>query len=339
LGEAPGRNPADTARILVARTRRAVELNSGWEQAQLNLARTRDALAAAEEQRRQAQRALDAAVAATGAGTVDEAYGRIAAAREHTRHVAMQDAALSGLREHGDGRTRDVLLAEAAATPPDAMAAERDAAEAAATDAGARAEAAAIRLDKLQMEFDADGDAITAIAARAEHEAASAQYARRLEEQLVLQVAASMLAGAMAAVEQDAGGGLGSISDAFAAVTNGAYGLAAAEDSPDGAVLHAVEHRFPKERKELHQLSEGTRDQLYLALRLVALRDHCAVAAPLPFIADDILQTFDDDRARAALHALADLSEHVQVIVLTHHEHVAHLAESLGPGRVQIQRL
>ena len=100
-----------------------------------------------------------------------------------------------------------------------------------------------------------------------------------------------------------------------------------------------MEHRHPGERKELHQLSEGTRDQLYLALRLVALREHCAAAAPLPFIADDVLQTFDDGRATAALRALVALSAHMQVIVLTHHRHVADLAEGLAPGCVSIQRL
>ncbi len=339
-GEAGAHDPATTARVLVARSRQAAALDSGWEQAQVNLGQSRKALAGAEEKLAQAQQALDAAIAAAGARTAEEADARIAAAREHTRHAAMRDAALSGLREHGDSLSRDALLTEATAVPPEAMAAERDAAEAAATDAGARAEAAAVGLDKLRLAFDADAEATAAIEARAEYEAAGALYARRLEEQLVLQVAAGMLARAMEAVEQDAGGGgVRSISEAFAAVTDGAYGVAVAEDSPDGAALHAIEHRFPGERKELHQLSEGTRDQLYLALRLVALREHCVAGAPLPFIADDILQTFDDSRARAALRALVDLSAQVQVIVLTHHQHVAQLAEGLAPGCVDIQRL
>jgi len=340
LDETGTHDPATTARVLVARSRQAAALDSGWEQAQVNLGQSRKALAGAEEKLAQAQQALDAAIAAAGARTAEEADARIAAAREHTRHAAMRDAALSGLREHGDGLSQDALLTEATAVPPEAMAAERDAAEAAATDAGARAEAAAVGLDKLRLAFDADAEATAAIEARAEYEAAGALYARRLEEQLVLQVAAGMLAHAMEAVEQNAGGGgVRSISEAFAAVTDGAYGIAVAEDSLDGASLHAIEHRFPEERKELHQLSEGTRDQLYLALRLVALRDHCVAGAPLPFIADDILQTFDDGRAKAALRALVDLSAQVQVIVLTHHQHVAQLAEGLAPGCVDIQRL
>ena len=340
LGEAVQPDPVMAARALIARRDRAAKLDSGWDQAQLSLDQRRTVLEAASERLCQAKQAMEAVIAAAGAETAAEADARIAAAREHIRHAAMRVAALSGLREHGDGLAHDALRAEAAAMPAEAMAGERDAAEAAVKDAGARAEAAAVQLDKLRIAFDEDAHRTAAIETRAEHEAAATLYARRLEEQLVLQVASSMLARAMAAVEQDAGdSGLKRISDAFAAVTDGAYGIATAEDSSDGAMLHAVEHRFPQERKELVQLSEGTRDQLYLALRIVALRDHCATATPLPFIADDILQTFDDDRAMAALRALVELSNDLQVIVLTHHEHIARLAEGLEPGCVAVQRL
>jgi uncharacterized protein YhaN len=110
------------------------------------------------------------------------------------------------------------------------------------------------------------------------------------------------------------------------------------DDEEDGA-LRAVELAYPNERKLLGQLSEGTRDQLYLALRMVALRDHAEAAEPMPFIADDVLQTFDDTRAAAALGALVGLSETLQVIVLTHHEHLATLAAALPEGRVNIHRL
>ena len=339
LGEPAGPDAAATARALVARWRRAEALDSGWEQARLTLRQSGEALDDAKRRLDAAQQDLDRVIAAAGATTAEEADARIAAAREHSRHAAMRDAALAGLREHGDGRAEEALREEANAVLPEAMAAERDAAEAAATDAGARAEAAAVSLDKLRTEFDAEAETTAAIEARAELEAASTLYARRLEDQLVLQVASGMLARAMAAVEGDAGGGLRSISEAFSAVTDGAYGIAAPEDGPDGTALHAVENRHPAERKELHQLSEGTRDQLYLALRMVALRDHCAAGPPLPFIADDILQTFDDGRAAAALRALVDLSAHVQVIVLTHHQHLARLAEGLAPGCVAVQRL
>src|SRR6266850_1876771 len=59
--------------------------------------------------------------------------------------------------------------------------------------------------------------------------------------------------------------------------------------------------------KRVAELSEGTRDQLFLALRLVMLQDYTQKAPALPFIADDLLQTFDDySRTAHALAALAD---------------------------------
>ena len=167
-----------------------------------------------------------------------------------------------------------------------------------------------------------------ATAASAQTAAAAAQ-SRLLEDYLLLSVASEMLSRALAKVEQSAGStGLQRISDAFATLTCGAYSIVGA-DVKGQMVLQAVEACFPREWKEIAQLSEGTRDQLYLALRLVAIEDFVAAGSKLPFIADDILQTFDDARARSALAALVALSQHVQVIVLTHHPHVVSLADGL----------
>ncbi len=56
-------------------------------------------------------------------------------------------------------------------------------------------------------------------------------------------------------------------------------------------------------------MSSGTRDQLYLALRLASL-EHQHESGPLPpFIVDDILINFDDARSAATLRVLAGLAE------------------------------
>ncbi len=69
-------------------------------------------------------------------------------------------------------------------------------------------------------------------------------------------------------------------------------------------------------------MSDGTRDQLYLALRLAALEMHMGQGHALPFIADDLFINYDDERSRAGLEALARLSEVTQVIFLSHHRHL-----------------
>jgi len=82
-----------------------------------------------------------------------------------------------------------------------------------------------------------------------------------------------------------------------------------------------------KEVVGVEGMSEGTADQLYLVLRLAGLEEYLEQNEPIPFIVDDILIKFDDDRAAAALKALAQLSTRTQVIFFTHHRHLVELAE------------
>jgi recombinational DNA repair ATPase RecF len=60
-------------------------------------------------------------------------------------------------------------------------------------------------------------------------------------------------------------------------------------------------------------MSDGTRDQLYLALRIAALEQQFRANGPMPVVADDLLINFDDRRAAAALRVLAELSHSTQV--------------------------
>ena len=61
--------------------------------------------------------------------------------------------------------------------------------------------------------------------------------------------------------------------------------------------------------KTVEEMSSGTRDQLYLALRLATLEWRLEKHEPMPFIADGILVNFDDSRSEATLKSLVALSE------------------------------
>ena len=74
-------------------------------------------------------------------------------------------------------------------------------------------------------------------------------------------------------------------------------------------------------------MSDGTRDQLYLALRLAYVERQLIDHEPMPFIVDDILIHYDDRRARATLGVLAELATQTQVIFFTHHWHLIELAK------------
>ncbi len=77
-------------------------------------------------------------------------------------------------------------------------------------------------------------------------------------------------------------------------------------------------------------MSDGTRDQLYLSLRLATLEWRIETGEPFPFIVDDILINFDDDRSRATLHTLARFGRKNQVILFTHHHQLVDDAKIVG---------
>lgn len=83
--------------------------------------------------------------------------------------------------------------------------------------------------------------------------------------------------------------------------------------------------------KEPHQLSTGTREQLYLAIRLAYVLHYCREAEPLPIVMDDVLVNFDDSRAAKTLQTLLGISQDVQIILLTCHRNTVDLVASLLP--------
>ncbi|MEA2013915.1 MAG: AAA family ATPase [Thermodesulfobacteriota bacterium] len=76
-------------------------------------------------------------------------------------------------------------------------------------------------------------------------------------------------------------------------------------------------------------MSDGSRDQLYLALRLATLEQHLSKGEPMPFVVDDILIGFDDNRTMVCLEVLAELALSTQVLLFTHHRRVLELAGKL----------
>lgn len=119
-------------------------------------------------------------------------------------------------------------------------------------------------------------------------------------------------------------------SDAFRSMSRGRYsGLAA---QPDGTREVLVALTAEGGSKEAEQLSDGTRAQLYLALRIAGYHEFVRNNGPVPFVADDIMESFDDDRAAEAFKLLAKMSETGQVIYLTHHAHVCEIAKETCPS-------
>ena len=86
-------------------------------------------------------------------------------------------------------------------------------------------------------------------------------------------------------------------------------------------------------------MSDGALDQLYLALRLAALEHHLDALPPLPVLLDDILINFDEQRVATTMPALAEVAQRTQVVILTHHQHVATIAQDTLGDRVRVHHL
>jgi len=116
--------------------------------------------------------------------------------------------------------------------------------------------------------------------------------------------------------------------DLFARMTLGSFEGLRLEFSERGDAVLVGVRPGGKEIVGVGGMSDGTADQLYLAVRLASLETYLERNEAMPFIVDDILIKFDDDRAVATLQVLAQLAERTQIIFFTHHQHLVELAEA-----------
>ena len=131
--------------------------------------------------------------------------------------------------------------------------------------------------------------------------------------------------------EENQGPLLASTSSLFERLTLGAYtGVRAGFDDKDRPLLRCV--RAGDIEVDVTGLSDGTRDQLYLSLRLASLLRRAQVAEPMPLVLDDVLIQLDDQRASAALSVLAEVARSMQVLFFTHHARLVDLAQRAVPA-------
>ena len=79
------------------------------------------------------------------------------------------------------------------------------------------------------------------------------------------------------------------------------------------------------------KLSRGTREAVYLSLRLALVGAYARRGATIPMILDDVLVNFDGQRAHAAAEVLYDFARNGhQILMFTCHEHMRDMFHSLG---------
>jgi len=179
-----------------------------------------------------------------------------------------------------------------------------------------------------------DGQSVAAVA-REDEEQLLARLRDNAEQYARLKLASALLTRTMERFrEKHQGPVLERASTLFRDLTLGSFtGLRADYDDNGKPVISGIRGDTEQTRVPVSGMSEGTCDQLYLALRLASLEAHVRTQEPIPFLIDDLLIRFDDDRSRAALKVLGELSRHTQVIIFTHHEHLLELASAtLSPN-------
>ena len=83
-------------------------------------------------------------------------------------------------------------------------------------------------------------------------------------------------------------------------------------------------------RKTVKEMSRGTKEQLYFAMRLGLIDVYEQTSEPMPVVMDDVLVNFDDDRRPAAIKALKEFATNRQVIVFTCHKDVSDTYKEIG---------
>lgn len=298
---------------------------------QLKVERAREDIVAAQAgiQESEARAAAANAVVAEllGMGDLTEEAALLPAITTSTRSITLSDArqiALNDIVEISGGRSVEDLTADVAAIGADEATAELGSIADRQHEIGAEREAIGRVLRESELAHDSA--ATGTLAADAE------QRVKEIEAALLDAAERHVGAAATAAVlrwligkhrAESQGPLIARAGSMFQEMTHGSFselGLDyGADDQP-----RMVGLRQGGERVGVDGMSEGTRDQLYLALRLASIDERAAGGMPL--ICDDILITADEPRSASMLSALGAISKRTQVIVFTHHEHIVDLA-------------
>lgn len=294
-------------------------------------------LARACTERDAAQAKMDVLLTETGVATEGElraAIGRAHEAEAERRSLRQAEEQLSGHGEIDDLEERARNLsdseidgrAEQAEHELGEVQRQRD-------DANTRLADARNALDRI--------DGAAEAARLAEEEAAlEGRIAEQAEEYVKVTLARQMLLDRMEEYrKRNQDPVLRRAEELFAFLTLGEFPRLVPDLDENGGNVLRVERRNG-DAVDIGDLSEGTADQLYLALRLASLDHYAEAGQTMPFIVDDVFMTFDDERSEAALHVLDGISDRFQVVVFTHHSHLADLAErALPPGRAHVHTL
>ncbi len=322
--------------------RAASKLNERLEEAQLHRDR-RKALSDRREEieaerdtlrRRSAEIDAELSILCRDAGCTTAAeLPRVEERSERRRVLEEQiDEAKEELRTQSGGRSIESFVAEIDEIDVDSLGPELQRLDQEIGSLDSEVKHTLIHIDRHEQALSAmKGDAAAADALE-DAEGVLAKLATDVERYIRLRLAARLLREGRERYRKKTGNEvLDRASQLFAELTCGAFdGLRVDFGESDEPTLFGIRSGAGAMVRP-DGMSDGTADQLYLALRLAGLHAWLDKHEAVPFVVDDLLIHFDDRRAAAALCVLAQLAERTQVLFFTHHAHLRELALEAVP--------
>lgn len=330
--------PRVVARTLYERLRDTETARQRWVAAEESLQTASGQLEEAKKDVERVKATVAPILAVAGVEAISEAAPLVERSDRKRRLTDDVQQARDALTKDSDGLGFGAVVAEVDECDLTQLAAELVTTSDALEDIQSRLTALAEERLQADQEFKAIAGGKDAASAESRRQEALADMADASERYLKVTTAVKLLTWAIDRYRDlKQGPMLARAGAIFSTLTLGRYVKLFVDYEKTPLSLSAL--RTDGRQVEVAGMSEGTRDQLYLALRIAALELHLAQSKALPFVADDLFINFDDERATAGLEALRELSTRSQVIFLSHHDHLLPRVKEVFGANVNVVHL
>lgn len=331
-------SPEDVALELARRLIDAKKADAAQSDLQARLVRSKADLVEAEKSLQAVKARLIPLMAAAGVDDVAALSRSIDRSNQRRAVERKMQLAEEELSQAADGLSLDELRDEGKAIGADELMAELDKVGAMSSEVVEQIAALSNEYGAQKTVFDALDGTDQAARAEAQRQEAIAAMTDAAETYLRLQTAARLLKWSIEKFrETKQGPMLSKASAIFKGLTMDSFDRLLVDS--DGATPRLFGIRPTGAQVDVAGMSEGSRDQLYMALRLAALELQIDQGFSMPLIADDLFINFDDRRTAAGLKVLGDLSRSMQIVFLTHHDHLVPLAKRVLGSDLNVVQL
>ena len=332
------RSPGEAVLELVRRLGAAKRASQNASEKDQRIQQIEKAIRRHKDEARHAKERIMALQALAGTESVDDLRAEIGKAERRRELQAKIDKAIRVLEQDGDGRSVEELEAECQGIDLDRAKSQEAGLEQEIRQLRQQRDEALEQLREAEAKFNEVGGGDAGAVAEAARQNALAELREISERYVRTRTTQFLVRWAIDRHRREKQGPmLKRAGVLFSELTLGSFeGLELDYDHQDRPRL--VGRRPDGERVDVKGMSDGTVDQLYLALRVSALEDYLRRGRSLPFIADDLFINFDERRSEAGLRILGRLARQCQVIFFTHHDHLVRIAGRALGRNVRVWR-